>query len=474
MKRRIVVWMVLLGLLGVQCSDDTPAGSDGSTDTHEGDTGSDTATLTDTDSGPVFTYTWYLHQELLTLIYVTWRQEVKGPAYVAYRFEGKEWHKTPTKLFDAGNAKQLVLGVPYDTSVELRVVNIVEEEPVPMEILKATTGAIPLPELQPDIDAAIPDQWDPADKYLIGSINATEEGWSPGEYWMFILDRQGRVVWAYRTPLEYFSYYVRVSHDTNDLLWDEISYWTDWDDGKASVIHRMKIDGTIKKTYPIPGANHAFTEIDDETFAWWGLLGGGQLLLREPGERPEAIWSCPDFFEENGLAGSCLANTVYYRESTDSFLVSFALMDFIVEVDRQTGDTLKRFGAVQGAYSFSPPESAFDMNHGVTYTDAGTLLVSTHTDWVSDEAIIREYELDTESKVLTEIWNFGIGDNIWAPYGGEAHRLAGGNTIQNYGVVPRFREIAPAGEVVWDLSWSLPGMIGRTIFLEDLYVFDPN
>ena len=102
-----------------------------------------------------------------------------------------------------------------------------------------------------------------------------------------------------------------------------------------------------------------------------------------------------------------------------------------------------------------------------------------------DGAILDPYDVPghhhafTElAEALVEVWSFGVGDGITAPYMGEPHRLLGGNTLQNYGSTPRARETSSGGEVVWDIEWTdiygqICTLIGRSVLVEDLYDFTP-
>ncbi len=51
--------------------------------------------------------------------------------------------------------------------------------------------------------------------------------------------------------------------------------------------------------------------------------------------------------------------------------------------------------------------------------------------------------------------------------------LGNGNTLHNCGSGARVREITPAGEVVWDLTFSSGTYLGRTTPIDDLYAFAP-
>jgi len=86
---------------------------------------------------------------------------------------------------------------------------------------------------------------------------------------------------------------------------------------------------------------------------------------------------------------------------------------------------------------------------------------------------VREYELDETQGVLRQIWSFGEGEGILMESAGEAHRLPGGNTLHNMGSGTRVREITPDGDIVWEVAWDTPRLLGRTVLVEDLYAFAP-
>ena len=423
-------------------------------------------------AGPISAVSWRLHDELETLVYVSWEQGVDAEGYVEYRFEGDEWLRTPAASLTPGPHEQLLLGIPYETDVFFRVVN--DDGAVTSDDLVATTGAWPDGLPQPYLVTSAPGQYEPTGKYLLGSINQLDGGWVGGHYWKFILDRQGRVVWAHLTPDENWTIYLRVSYDGDDILWDEFTYWSAWDDGEGSQVHRIKIDGSVVQTYATPGGHHAFTELADGSLVWGAATWDSETLQRRfPDGSTETVWDCNDFHDSIGVHTMCQSNSLYWHEATDVFLYSFYTTETVVEIDAASGSTLRTWGHLPGAWSFDPVDSAFWWQHGVTYTEQGTLLVSTHTIPSSEELAVREYELDEAGQTLHQVWSFGVGASVYGEYAGEAHRLPGGNTLHNFGSGARVREIAPGDDVVWDVQWSGDRLLGRTVFLEDLYDFAP-
>ena len=451
--------LLLFALLG--CKDRGEIEAD--TDT---DTDSDSDTDTDTDLG---TISWRLHEDIESLVYVSWDQGSAGTAHVEYRFD-EEWVSTPELSVEAGRAEALLLGIPYDTDVDFRVVS----GSLTSDDRTASTGNLPSGLPVPELLSGNSDRWLADGHYLLGSINSETGGWTDGKYWMWIVDRQGRIVWAMPGEEQHFTIYLQVSRD-NDILWDVSTYWSEFDNGALSRIHRMKIDGAISESYAAPGMHHCFIEMPDRSILWGSASGGNEKLKRRNSDgTTDTVWDCQPFYDQLGLDDWCHTNSIWLDEANDTLLLSFPTRDtFVLEVDVETGEELRWFGHIPQAWGFDPPQSAFEYQHGATYTDAGTLLVSSQVSPSSYEGVVREYELDDKGEILREVWSYGQGDGIEARYAGEAHRLSNGNTLHNTGTTPRVREITEDGEVVWDLAFEGSRLIGRTTWLEDLYTLAP-
>ncbi len=217
--------------------------------------------------------------------------------------------------------------------------------------------------------------------------------------------------------------------------------------------------------------------------AWsasWRASGWFETLEQVEADGGQStLWDCEPFEEAWGDQHTqCMSNAIHWSPHSDTILYSFFTSMTVVELDRSSGETLNSWGQLSD-WSFDPPESRFDWQHGVSFTDQGNLLLSTHADLESFEGVVREYELDHDEQVLRQVWSFGEGDGIESEYYGEAHRLPGGNTLHNYGSSTRIREATPGGEVAWDIAWHddegelLSGILGRSVLLGDLYELAP-
>ena len=117
----------------------------------------------------------------------------------------------------------------------------------------------------------------------------------------------------------------------------------------------------------------------------------------------------------------------------------------------------------------------FSWQHGLVYTDEGTLLLSTEVElggW-DYETAAREYIVADASETLIEIWNFGLGRGVHGATAGETHRLENGNTLHNYGSAGQLMEVTYDKDIVWGLDWDGTHLLGRTIFVDDLYDYAP-
>ncbi len=414
---------------------------------------------------------WEIHDTIGSIVQVRWDQDVEATSWVEYRVDADEWRSSPATERGEGEQEQLLLGVPYDHKLQLRVV--VERDGVRERgpTLAAHTDLPPSGVLEPVLLAADPERWEPTGNWLLGSLNTSMPGWQTGTYYTFILDRRGRLVWALETADLHMTLQARASVDGASILADDNTWWSTWDFGTPCAVNRYTLDGILQESIEIPNANHPFTELPDGRLAWWGMPGDGEgeLRISDGSGGYTTTWSCLTFLEELGLEGSCLANTVSYHPSDQSFLISLALQDLVIHLDGLSGEVVRLYGQHEQAWGFDPPESGFWMQHGVAYTDAGTLLLSTHQAEEDETGVVREYELDHLEGQLRQIWSYGEDQGVQASLGGEAQRLPGGNTLHNYGTTPRVKEITPEGEVVWDADWRVERLLGHTTWLEDLY-----
>ncbi|HHO49356.1 MAG TPA: hypothetical protein ENK18_00430 [Deltaproteobacteria bacterium] len=411
-----------------------------------------------------------LVEGLETVIAVSWAQSRGAPAHLVFRAEGGPWQQSPPGTPRDGLVHQLIVGVPFDREIEYQIVAPSGEASDAQWI---TTGARPETLPVPIVLHNDPGLWDPASPWLITSMNRDGDD-RYGRWWIFIMDREGQIVWAQETPRSWVSRHVSVDHDGRALLVDHDTFWTQLDGGATSQIVRMTLDGTIEHTYDTPGLHHPFVPLPDGVIAWGAARGNDETLEQVDRDGvQEQIWACSFFQGITDTSYTCGSNALWWDERTDHFLFSFWSTDTVVEIDRPSGTAVRWFGDLPGSWRFDPPKSQFWWQHGALFTDEGTLLVSTKDQQQGTETVVREYQLDEQTETLTEIWSFGQGRGVFGPYMGEAHRLSNGNTLHVYGAGGQLTEATPDGSVAWEVTWEGDKHNGRTTPWADLYALLP-
>lgn len=431
------------------------------------------------ETAPPWEPAWALeaavHETIGSIVVARWEQGEPCVGQVAYRFDDEDWQHSPARDLEPGSQEQVLLGIPYGAEVALRLEQSCAGGDFTAPSIETATD--PLPEGLPHaaVTAAVDGAWDPSWRFVLTSLDSREDAPDPRDTWTIILDRRGRTVWALPTPEFRITMAPRVGLDRQSLLIDHNSFWAIFDAGAASQVQRVDLLGEPLATYDTPGLHHPFTELPDGTIAWGAAAGMTETIeLLDPASGTQrTLWSCETFHREVGSMLPCSANTLNYDAGRGSYLISFFSTDTVVEVDATSGESLRWFGHLPGAWAFDPPDSAFYWQHGTNFTAAGTLLVSTLDGEPGEEILTREYELDEAQQTLHQIWSFGEGEGVWGYEMGEAWRLPGGNTLHNQGTAQRLREITPAGEVVWDASWTRGSFVGRSEGIEDLYELLP-
>jgi hypothetical protein len=462
---------LLLGMLALGCSgEDEPdrpkADADVDSDVDadaDADADTDVDADTDADTDPVEPITvsevgWRLHDSIETLVWLGWTQDGPADMRVEYQFSGEGWLSSPEVTREAGSHEQILLGIPYDTQVSWR---LLAEGQLVAEGDDIVTGETPEGLPLATLESADETRWYEPGRYLLTSINQSEGNWEGGPFWTVILDRQGRAVWAYQSRP--WTLFAQVSVSTGaHLLLDQDTMWSDWDSSSSTVL-RMTLDEIVEEI-PTPGLLHAFVEHPDGTLAWGSNHHHQPEALVElaPGAtEAEILWTCDSWDDDY----NCESNGLFYDVATDSYLYSFWESDSLVAIDRSSGETMWWAGNVPGGYTFVPEDSQFWLQHGVSYTSAGTLLLSTEAS--GPTTLVREYEVDHGAGELREVWSFDA--EVYAVTNGDAWRLSNGNTLHVVGNAGVIKEAAADGSVVWHVDYHSDRLLGRGEFIEDLY-----
>ncbi len=410
----------------------------------------------------------WLDEDIGSIVHVTWEQAEAADTWVEYRVEGEEWRTSPTRRLGPGSAEELLLGLPYGVVVDYRIAS--DSGAGPTYGADELFETAPVPDTLPVADLLVPDdgRGEPSLRYLYLSVKAASDG--DFADWVTIVDRQGRPVWGLENPPGFATVHPRVSFDGTSLIVDHNSQWGVYDQGADSELVRLRIDGTELARIATPGMRHPYTELGDSSIVYGKWSKGQEETLEQidPDGTHRSLYSCQQWMTDNDLVGGCASNSLSWDPASDHFLYSLYSMETVIEVDRETGDTVRWFGRALGAWNFADVDTAFWWQHGAVFTEEGTLLLSARRGEDVDETVVREYNLDGSVQSLVQRDSFGEGSGIYADVMGEAWRLDNGDTLHNIGSASRVREYTPEGDVVWDLSWPA-SYIGRSTPIDDLY-----
>jgi len=425
-----------------------------------------------------------VHPQTTTILVVTWTQlKAADSTALDFSFTGAGTMTSHGKPGATGAHQDVVLGAPEKTEVTLHIVSRSGGVDYKTKDYKGTTGALPSGFPRPqlvsyDATLASPERW------LLGSVENSTGGcgdlscYYDGLFWIFIMDRQARIVWYWADPAaNASSAYPRVARDGEYLVFDKAGV-ASLRSGATGVV-KMTLDRTYYQTSTINRVNDAI-DVTPEGGVLYDNDGDLHEYSKQGTDR--LIWSCRKQFPNFSGMLDCYSNTVNWVPADDTVLLSFPYVSTVVEVSRKTGMLVGQYGNAPGSYAFSPAPWKFQFQHSPTITAQGTLLVSTHLPDYAEEAppgpmhhAFEEFEINRTTKTLTRKWMYSEGAE-WPAFKGYNLRLANGNTLVNYGSGGVIREVTADKRNAFQVKFDVPTgddydnkLVGNTVLVSDLY-----
>ncbi|HEX6277375.1 MAG TPA: hypothetical protein VFZ53_30240 [Polyangiaceae bacterium] len=435
-----------------------------------------------------------VHSEIRTMLNVTWTQATAADTvHLEFTFpQGRVMTSRP-KPGGTGMKRDVVIGVPGSTNVTVRVVSRVGGVDYKTRDYMGMTGAIPAGMPVPQVSMynaalASPEQ------FMLGAVENSDGGCNSTNcyynevFWLYIIDRQGRIVWYYSDPASgATSSFQRAARD-GGYLWIEKRPFSSGGQSSRSVLKRT-LDGTYSESISVPVGDC----IDVTTDGSLLYDTNNQLMERTRSGTSRMIWNCRAHF----TSGSCYTNTINWNERDNTVVMSYPDRSTVIEVHRQTGMIVGQYGEDPDSYAFAPtpapPDGGswdFGYQHFANITKDGTLILSTHMPGhqlsmatrnpVAGEHSYQEYDIDRTNRRLTMRWFFQIPGQEWAMFKGMAMKLPNNNVIGNVGTGGVIREITPDKQTVFMVKFDAPAttaqnndffnkMVGHNFFVADLY-----
>ncbi|MES1188012.1 MAG: aryl-sulfate sulfotransferase [Myxococcales bacterium] len=429
-----------------------------------------------------------------TILIVTWTQtKAADQTWLEFSFAGSSVMTSRPQAGALGAHRDVVLGVPGSTAATVRVVSKLAGVENKTNDYSGTTGAVPSGMPKPtvsmyDATLASPDRW------LLGAVEnsgtCTDDScYFNGKWWLYIIDRQGRVVWYYADAASNdVSSFPHAARDGEYLFVEKRAFSTS---GTPSVLKFTLDRETYNQAVQVPLLSDAVDMTDDGSLLYDTEerdRGNAELREMDRQGKVRTIWNCDDAFASvpNFL---CYSNTVTWDKPSDSVLLSFPEMDTVAQIDRKTGALMATYGAAAGSYAFSPAPWSFVWQHYANITPQGTLLVSSHLPKFTKDSpagphqhAFEEFEIDRANKRLVQKWVYGDAQADgaeWALSRGMALKLGNGNLLVNYGTGGVIRELTPDKKTVFLVKFDVSGandyfgkLVGHNFTLDDLYALN--
>ncbi len=429
-----------------------------------------------------------VHEDVNTLLWVDWTQTAATDnVWLEFTFEGGEVMTSRPASGTMGAHRDVVIGVPGATLVTIRIVLESDGERFVTKDYTGTTeplpNGMPLPTvLAYDAELASPNRW------MFGAVEDSDGGCNSQQcyyhttFWLYIMDRQGRIVWYYADPASNAtSSFQRVARD-GEYIWIEKR---PFGGGGQRGVLKMTLDRVFLEEIAVPRLADAIDVTTDGTLLYNVDAQQGQPSeLREmlPDGQVRTIWSCSATF---GQGFQCYSNTINWNPLDDTVVMSFPYQNTVVEIDRQSGALVGQYGDAPGSYAFSPNTWDFEFQHFANISPQGTLIVSSHMPGFADteqpvagQHAFMEFEINRQSRTLIERWIYNEGQE-WAMYKGMAMRIEGGNTLANYGTGGVIREITPDKQTAFHVKFDAEAgndffnkMVGHNVLINDLYALN--
>jgi len=427
-----------------------------------------------------------VHDRVKTVLAVTWTQiQPADETWLEFAFESGSVMRSRAQPGSTGSHRDVVLGVPADTEVRVRIVARAAGMSHASSEYRATTGSLPSRMPVGTVFAHDPERASP-ERWLFGSVEDSLGGGYAGYYyrtfWLYLMDRKGRIVWYYADPSSNAtSSFQRIARD-GEYVWIEKRSFNG--SGKQSVV-KTTLDGEYFEEISVPGLSDCIDVTADGSLLY-DVRGELRELTRNGETR--SIWSCRSHF---GQGYECYTNTVNWYEAEDTVLLSFPYQNTVVEIARATGEVVGQYGNGARSYTFAPPREAppsawsLSFQHFPNRTPSGTLLVSSHVPGCTADSqpgpgrhAFVEFTIDREARELVETWRYTDGPE-WPRAKGMAVRLSNGNTLVNYGTGGVIREVTPEGRTVFGVKFDVNGgsdfynkMVGHNVVIDDLYALN--
>ncbi len=422
------------------------------------------------------------YPDIGTFVDVSWETSEPGYSWVEYGTTEARELSSPVSTESSTQHRVTLYGVPALSDVYVRAYTDVGGDILSTDTEFSTTN---LPSELPDLTVDIYDNsLAQPTPYIVGIIQGQKN-------LLFGMDRDGNFLWYQPFHDGMAGFNIQRPLDGNGVIFNyafwPLSLGTSW-------VRRQNIKNQDVDEQSFSSAHHDFAQLPDGTLAviqaTFGTgtdtdgsevtVVGDDILERSPEGVDTTVFSLFDWLEpvpneywdlsfyKEGYDWSH-ANALNYYSDTETYLMSFAHLNSVAEIERSTGNVLRSFGDY-GNYGYADAGTTpLRFQHYAHWTEDGTLLMTVHYNADDDNFMAVEYSVDDQARTIEEIWSYGREDSIPVLAEGQVFRLDNGNTLVNFGYAGILREVTPDGEVVWEVLADVGTWFGSIMYVDDFY-----
>lgn len=363
-----------------------------------------------------------------------------------------------------------LLGLKASTEYSLRAVATIDGVPHESEPVVVLTGRAP--EQLPTFQATVHDPEQAIQGYLATAVQAR---WAMP----VIFDTDGDVVWwHFPSEDQEVVYTARLLRDGSGVVYIR-------NDADRADLVVVDWDGTERLVTPVRQATHDLIELPDGRigFIYYDrkliseelVYGDGIMELDMETLELRPVWTAftdieydPNVQFEGDITWTH-ANALDYDQATDSYSISLRNYDTIARISRTTGEVLEYIG---GPFSevrdIHGSTELFQGQHGFEWTAEDQLLVFDNGDANGERSSAREYHLDRERGLATEIFRYQTDPTLYCYALGDVVRLDNQDTLVVWSTAGQADQVDADGYLRWRLSGGIGGALGYSTFHERL------
>jgi len=415
-----------------------------------------------------------------TVVRVEWTTDEPVQGMVSFGETDAYGWETPLEDAPSTEHTALLLGMPHSTEIHFAVVSQSDAGSERSADHSIVTGGVPaiLPSISIDLGERSPSAFTAIP--VVADIADDEQ------QAVAIMDDQGRWVWATELEPGYQSLRVRLAPDGGGVVYNAVA--SDKESDLPSKLIQVGWDGEPILELDTPDLHHDFVLLPDGGFAYLGTeprpvgdvtMGSDIIVAIDSSGASQVVWTLWDHIEddfgmvidpENLDPSESLghANNLQFVEDQDAWLVDFANLGSVAQIDRASGQPSWILGGTGDSFDASPdPPPAFRAHEIQLEGDSLWMFVN---DLQGDECSrLWKVGLDIENRQAAVEAEYHWDPCQYTYAMGGVNRLPLDHTLIVWSLAGRLEVLDSELTPVWAAQASLGAGFGYTSSTDSLY-----